>query len=84
LERSFNPEASRIIESIDQEREIILNQANISLFSGGIQVEPTFYHQAWDHQDPEDHENGEMQSRKSWATWRARRFGKPSRKKMFQ
>jgi Reverse transcriptase (RNA-dependent DNA polymerase) len=56
LESSFNPEASKIIESIDQVREIILDQANIALFSGGIQVEPTTYYQAWDHQDPEDQE----------------------------
>jgi hypothetical protein len=54
LESSFNPEASRIIESIDQGKEIILNQVNIALFSGDIQVEPTTYHQSWDHQNPED------------------------------
>jgi hypothetical protein len=56
LESSFNPEASKIIESIDQGREIILDQANIALFSGGIQVEQTTYYQAWDHQNPMDQE----------------------------
>jgi hypothetical protein len=54
LKNSFNSEASNIIESIDQGRETIPDQANIALFSGGIQVEPTTYHQAWDHQDPVD------------------------------
>jgi hypothetical protein len=54
LESSFNPEASKIIESIDQGRKIILDKANIALFSGGIQLEPTTYYQAWDHQDPMD------------------------------
>jgi hypothetical protein len=38
LESSFNLEASKIIESIDQGREITLDQANIALFSGSIQV----------------------------------------------
>jgi hypothetical protein len=54
LESSLNPEASKIIERIDQGSETILDQANIALFSSGIQVEPTTYYQAWDHQDPED------------------------------
>jgi uncharacterized protein YwqG len=54
LESRFNPEASKIIESIDQGREILLDQANIVMFSGSIQIEPTTYHQAWDHQGPMD------------------------------
>jgi hypothetical protein len=77
LKNSFNSEASNIIESIDQGRETIPDQANIALFSGGIQVEPTTYHQAWDHQDPVDWEKrrtaikkevGDMESKKLWRT----------------
>jgi hypothetical protein len=52
LESSFNPEASKINESIEKQRDIILKPAIIDLFSRNIQVEPTTYYQAWDHQDP--------------------------------
>jgi hypothetical protein len=56
LESRFNPKGSKIIETIDQGREDILNQANIALIRGDIQVGRTIYHKAWDHQDPIDQE----------------------------
>ena len=77
LESSFNPEASKIIENIEQGREIILNQANVALFSGGIQVEPTTFSQAWDHHNPMEREKwrnaikkefSDMESKKVWET----------------
>jgi hypothetical protein len=77
LESSFNPEASKIIESIDQGREIILDQANIALFSGGIQVEPTNCYQARDHQDPEDQEKWRDAIKKELGDWKVRKYGKP-------
>jgi hypothetical protein len=52
LECSFNPEASKIVKDIELGRVSILDQANIALFSGNIQVEPTTFDQAWNHADP--------------------------------
>jgi predicted oxidoreductase (fatty acid repression mutant protein) len=34
FESSYNPDATRIVNDTEQERDIILNQANIALFSG--------------------------------------------------
>jgi len=58
LESSFNPEASRIVERIEQGREILLNHANFAIFSGGVveQVEPTTFNEVWDHNDPRTRE----------------------------
>jgi hypothetical protein len=33
LESSFNPEASTVLQNIEQGREIVLKQANIAFFS---------------------------------------------------
>jgi hypothetical protein len=54
LESSFNPEASRIVERIEQGREILLDHANFSFFSGGVveQKEPATFDEAWNHNDP--------------------------------
>jgi hypothetical protein len=41
LESSYNPDATRIVDVIEQGRDIILDQANVVLFSGSTQVEPT-------------------------------------------
>ena len=41
LESSFNPEASRIIENIEQGREILLDQVNFALLSASpSEVDP--------------------------------------------
>jgi hypothetical protein len=34
LESSFNPEASTMLQNIEQGREILLEQVNVTLFSG--------------------------------------------------
>ena len=77
LESSFNTEASKIIENNEQGREIILNQDNVALFSGGIQVESTTFSQAWDHHNPKEREKwrlaikkefSDMESKKVWET----------------
>ena len=36
LESSFNPEAAKIVEKFEQEREILLNHAIFAFFGGGI------------------------------------------------
>ena len=53
LESSFNPDAAKLVEQIEQGREIFLDQVNLALFSGMvINEEPTTFEQAWNHQDP--------------------------------
>ena len=84
LESSFNPEASKIIENIEQGREIILNQANVALFSGGIQVEPTTFSQAWDHHNPMEREKWRIAIKKEFSDMESKKVWKQLRKKMFQ
>jgi hypothetical protein len=53
LESSFNPDATKIVEQIEQGRELLLDQVNFALFSGMvINEEPATFEQAWNHQDP--------------------------------
>jgi hypothetical protein len=48
VEGSFNPEVSKIIEDIEQQRDIIHDRDNIDLIiSGDIQVESTTFEEAW-------------------------------------
>jgi hypothetical protein len=60
LESSFNPEASKLLQNIGQGREILLEQANVALFSGiVIDEEPSSFDEAWNHDDPKA--NGKWQ-----------------------
>jgi hypothetical protein len=53
LESSFNPEATKLVEQIEQGREILLDQVNLALFSGEVvNEEPTTFDRAWNHKDP--------------------------------
>jgi hypothetical protein len=54
LQSSFNLEASKIVERIEQGREILLNYANLAFFGGGVveQKEPTTFDEACNHKDP--------------------------------
>jgi hypothetical protein len=53
LESSFNPEASIMLQNIEQGREILLEQANVELFSGiVIDEKPSSFDEAWSHDDP--------------------------------
>ena len=50
LESSFNLDAAKLVEQIEQGREILLDQVNLALFSGMvINEEPTTFEQAWNH-----------------------------------
>ena len=67
LKTSFtNPDASKIVKDIEQGKDIILDQANIALFSGNIQVEPTTFDQAWNYSDPKDQEKQRVASKKEF------------------
>jgi hypothetical protein len=53
LESSFNPEASTVLQNIEQGREILLEQANVVLFSGiVIDEEASNFDEAWNLDDP--------------------------------
>jgi hypothetical protein len=52
LESSFNPEDSTVLQNIVQGREILLEQSNVTLFSGiVIDEEPSSFDEAWNHDD---------------------------------
>jgi hypothetical protein len=51
LESSFNPEASTMLQNIEQGREILLEQANVALFCGIVIEEPSSFDEAWNHED---------------------------------
>jgi hypothetical protein len=52
LESSFNPEASTMLQNIEQGRGFLLEQANVALFSGIIiDEEPSSFDEAWNHDD---------------------------------
>jgi hypothetical protein len=53
LESSFNPDDSTMLHNTEQGKEILLEQANVALFSGiVIDEEPSSFDEAWNHQDP--------------------------------
>jgi hypothetical protein len=53
LESSFNPQASTVLQNIEQGREILLEQANAALISRiMIDEEPSSFDEAWNHDDP--------------------------------
>jgi hypothetical protein len=53
LESSFNPEASKVLESIEQGREIFLDQVDVAMFGSAsvFQEEPKTFDEAWNHED---------------------------------
>jgi hypothetical protein len=57
LESIFNPEAAKIVEMIEQGREILLDHANFAFFGGGtVEREPSTFKEAWNHDDPRSQE----------------------------
>jgi hypothetical protein len=57
LESSFNPEAAKIVERIEQGREILLDHTNFAFFGvGTVEKEPTTFEEAWNHDDPRSQE----------------------------
>jgi hypothetical protein len=77
LESSFNPDATQVVEQFEQGRELLLDQANVALFTGSvINEEPSTFHQAWNHEDPNVKEN-----------WRAaikKEFDEVNKKKVWE
>jgi hypothetical protein len=76
LESSFNPEASRIVERIEQGREILLDHANFAFFGiESVEREPTTFDEAWNHTDPRSQEkwreaiNKEFQEMEKKEVW---------------
>jgi hypothetical protein len=57
LREQLQPEASKIIENIEQGREIQLDQANFALFSASaFELEPTSFNDTWNNPDPKNRE----------------------------
>jgi Zn-dependent M16 (insulinase) family peptidase len=76
LESSFNPEAAKIVERIEQGREILLNHSNFAFIGvGSVEKETTTFEEAWNHDDPRSREKWleamnkefeEMQKKQVW------------------
>jgi hypothetical protein len=47
LENSFNSEASKIMDDLEQGRGILLDQVNLALFGGNIEEEPRNFDEDW-------------------------------------
>jgi hypothetical protein len=88
IETSYNRNKTSIVNDIEQGRDIILDQANIALFSEATQFEPTNFEQAWSHNDAKDKkwrmvikkEFNDMDAKKVWE--QERRY--PKRTKAYQ
>jgi hypothetical protein len=54
MEDCLTQDITRIFNDIEKGRDVIKYQANIALFSGTTQVEPTNFEQAWDQNVPKN------------------------------
>jgi hypothetical protein len=51
LESSFNPQASTMLQNVEQEKEILFEKTNVALFSVIlIDEEPSNFDEAWNHE----------------------------------
>jgi hypothetical protein len=85
LESSFNPEASKVFQDIEQWREIQLEQANVALFTGiVIDKEPSIFDEAWNHDDPRSREKWKHAMKMSFVMLIRNKFGRSLGKRIFQ
>jgi len=75
LESSFNPEASKIIDNLEQGRDILLDSVNLAFICGNVMKEPKSFDEAWNCSDPDQRakwraaikkEFSDMESRNVW------------------
>jgi hypothetical protein len=81
LESSYNPDAIRIVNNIDQERDSILDQANIALFSGATQFESKILNKHGITMISKIEKNRGWQLRKRLMIWIARSLGNISERR---
>jgi uncharacterized FlgJ-related protein len=85
LESSFNPEASKVMESIEQGREIFLDQVNGAMFNSAsvFQKERKIFDEAWNHEElvmreklrkAINKELEEMNKKQVWEVMKKKRF----------
>jgi hypothetical protein len=82
LESSCNLDSTRIIDDIEQARNIILDQAKIALFSGATQFEPKNFEQAWNHNEANDQEKWRMAIKKEFNDMNTKKVWEPIRRKI--
>jgi hypothetical protein len=77
LESSFNPEASTMLQNIEQGREILLEQANVGLFIGiVIDEEPLSFDEPCNHDDPKARGKWQDAIKKSFMIWISNKCGR--------
>jgi hypothetical protein len=73
------------LQSIDQGREILLEQATVALFRGiMINEESSTFDEAWDHEDPKARRKWRDAIKRSFAIWMSNKFGRSLRNRVFQ
>jgi hypothetical protein len=72
LESSVNPEASKVIDDLEQGREILLDQVNLALFGVDFEDEPGTFDEAWNCKDPINHEKWRMAIKKEFTDMESR------------
>jgi hypothetical protein len=83
LESSFNPEASTVLQNIEQGREILHEQACV-VWRIVIGEEPSSFDEAWNHDDQKARGKWEDSIKRSFVIWISNKFGRSLRKKIFQ
>jgi hypothetical protein len=74
-----------MVQNIEQGREILLEQANIALFSGiVIDEEPSTFEETWNHEGPKARGKLRDAIKRNFVIWMSNKFGRLLRKKMFQ
>jgi hypothetical protein len=85
LEIRLIPEASTMLQNIEQGREILFEWANSKLFREiVIGKEPGTFDEAWNHDVQKARGNGEMPLKRSLVIWISNKFGRSLRNRIFQ
>jgi hypothetical protein len=84
LKSSYDPETTKIVHDIEQGRDIILDQANIALFSAATKFEPTNFEQAWNHNGTKNREKWRIMIKKEFNDMDSKIFWETINKEMYQ
>jgi hypothetical protein len=74
-----------MLQNIEQGREILLEQANVALFSWiVIDEEPWTFDEAWNHVDPKARGKWRDAMKRNFMIWISNKFGRSLRKRISQ
>jgi hypothetical protein len=74
-----------MLQNIEQEREILIEQTNVALFSRTvIDEESSTFDKAWNHEDPKARGKWQSAIKRNFVIWISNKFGRSLRKRIFQ